>query len=71
MLVRGGIMNCSVATKLICDYIEGRLSPLMEQQVSKHLAGCPDCLRILDAAEETLQVYFGADPTRLPHPTHA
>jgi anti-sigma factor RsiW len=64
-------MNCSATIKLICDYIEGRLSPMMEQQVSHHLAACPDCLRILDAAEETLQVYFGADPSRLPHPTHA
>jgi predicted anti-sigma-YlaC factor YlaD len=64
-------MNCSATIKLICDYIEGRLSPLTEAQVSRHLAGCSDCLRILDAAEETLQVYFGADPAQLPHPTHA
>jgi predicted anti-sigma-YlaC factor YlaD len=64
-------MTCHLATKLICDYIEGRLSPLAEAQVSKHLADCHDCMLILDAAEETLEVYFGADRTRLPHPTAA
>ena len=64
-------MTCHVAIKLICDYLEGRLSPLAEGQVSEHLVGCADCLLILDAAEETLKVYFDADPSRLPHPMHA
>ncbi|HUK29652.1 MAG TPA: zf-HC2 domain-containing protein [Candidatus Acidoferrum sp.] len=63
-------MTCHLAIRLICDYIEGRLSPLAEEQVSKHLASCPDCMKILDAAEETLEVYFGADRSHLPHPTH-
>jgi anti-sigma factor RsiW len=62
-------MTCHLAIRLICDYIEGRLSPMAEEQVSKHLASCPDCMRILDAAEETLEVYFGADRAELPHPT--
>jgi predicted anti-sigma-YlaC factor YlaD len=64
-------MTCRAAIRLICDYIEGHLSPLAETQISKHLAGCADCMLVLDAAEETLQVYFGADPARLPHPTAA
>jgi anti-sigma factor RsiW len=64
-------MTCHLAIRLMCDYIEGRLSPLAEEQVSKHLASCPDCMRILDAAEETLEVYFGADRALLPHPIPA
>jgi len=64
-------MTCHVAIQLMCDYLEGRLSPLAERQVSKHVASCPDCMRILEAAEETLEIYFNADPMRLPHPTSA
>ena len=64
-------MTCHVAIRLMCDYLEGRLSPLAERQVAKHLSTCPDCRTVLEAAEETLEVYFGEDPARLPHPTAA
>jgi anti-sigma factor RsiW len=61
-------MSCHVAIRLICDYLEGRLSPPVERQVSEHIIACQNCFTVLEAAEETLEKYFGDDPSRLPHP---
>jgi anti-sigma factor RsiW len=64
-------MNCRSTIRLICDYLEGRLSPSVAREVSQHLSHCAQCHKILTAAETTLETEFGADPTSLPHPTHA
>jgi anti-sigma factor RsiW len=64
-------MNCRDTIRLICDYLEGRLSPFVAREVSQHLRHCPDCYKILAAAETTLETEFGSDPKSLPHPSHA
>lgn len=64
-------MNCRATIRLICDYLEGRLSQSVAREVSQHLSVCAECHKILDAAETTLETEFGADPRSLPHPTHA
>ncbi|HET9399855.1 MAG TPA: zf-HC2 domain-containing protein [Candidatus Acidoferrales bacterium] len=64
-------MSCSSTIHLICDYLEGRLSPSIEREVSQHLALCGNCRRVLDAAENTLETDFGTDPRSLPHAHHA
>jgi anti-sigma factor RsiW len=64
-------MNCRATIRLICDYLEGRLSSNVAREVSQHLSRCQQCHSILTAAEETLETDFGADPRSLPHPTHA
>lgn len=64
-------MTCHGTIRLICDYLEGWLSPSMEREVSQHLSNCPNCFIVLEAAEQTLETYFGADPERLRHPHSA
>jgi hypothetical protein len=44
------------------------LAPSVEREISQHLTKCPTCYLVLEAAEQTLEVYFDADPARLPHP---
>lgn len=61
-------MTCQSTIRLICDYLEGWLSPSIEREVSEHLSQCPNCFKVLEAAEQTLETYFDADPQRLPHP---
>lgn len=52
----------------MCDYLEGRLAPAVEAQISTHISECPTCYQVLEAAEQTLEAYFDADPRSFPHP---
>ena len=53
------IMSCRDTIHLICWYLEGKLSPSVEDEIKKHLQDCPDCHLVLDAANTTLDRYFG------------
>lgn len=53
-------MSCRDTIHLICWYLEHRLSPEVEQEIAQHLHGCPDCRLVLDAANTTLDRYFGS-----------
>jgi len=64
-------MSCHDASRLICDYLEGRLSKVVEAEMADHLNNCEECCRILDAAESALEHDFGVDHSRLPHPHSA
>jgi anti-sigma factor RsiW len=52
-------MSCRDTIHLICWYLEGKLSPSVAGEIEKHLSGCPDCHVVLDAANTTLDRYFG------------
>lgn len=52
-------MSCKDTIHLICWYLEGRLSPSVEQEIERHLRECSDCHLVLDAANSTLDRYFG------------
>jgi predicted anti-sigma-YlaC factor YlaD len=40
-------------------YLEGKLSPVVQVEIERHLQECPDCRLVLDAATTTLDRYFG------------
>lgn len=64
-------MSCSATIHLICDYLEHRLAPSVEREVTQHLTQCRSCRHVLDAAEHTLETEFGEVVGSLPHRTHA
>jgi putative zinc finger protein len=51
-------MNCKDTIRLMCEYIEGRLTPAVAQEVRAHVGRCENCRMVLEAAERTLEVYF-------------
>ena len=51
-------MTCKATIRLICEYLEGRLTPEVASEVQRHLSGCRDCRTVFDAAALTLEVYF-------------
>lgn len=51
-------MTCKATTRLICEYLEGRLAPEVAGEVQRHLGYCHNCRMIFDAAALTLEVYF-------------
>jgi hypothetical protein len=54
-----GEMSCRDTIHLICWYLEHRLSPTVENEISEHLERCADCRLVLEAATHTLDRYFG------------
>ena len=51
-------MICKATIRLICEYLEGRLTPEVASEVQCHLSGCDNCRTVFDAAILTLEVYF-------------
>lgn len=54
-------MSCRDTIHLICWYLEGRLSSVVETEIKRHLEGCSDCRLVLEAAVNTLDRYFNPD----------
>ncbi|HEY1924746.1 MAG TPA: zf-HC2 domain-containing protein [Candidatus Acidoferrum sp.] len=53
-------MSCKDTIHLICWYLERKLSPSVENEIERHLSECHDCHLVFDAANTTLDRYFGA-----------
>ena len=51
-------MNCKEAIRLVCEYLEGRLSPSVAFAIRRHISDCKNCRMVMDAAKQTLEVYF-------------
>jgi predicted anti-sigma-YlaC factor YlaD len=51
-------MTCKATIRLICEYLEGRLTPEVASEVQRHLGCCNNCRAVFDAAALTLEVYF-------------
>ena len=54
----GGAMTCRETVRLICEYLEGRLSPSVAAVVTGHIDRCSNCHLVLQAAQQTLDAYF-------------
>ncbi len=54
----GGAMTCRETVRLICEYLEGRLSPSVAAVVTGHIDRCSNCHLVLEAAQQTLDAYF-------------
>jgi len=54
-------MNCDRVQLLFSDYLEGQLQPEVKKELEAHLAGCPDCTRLLEVTRN-----LAAEWLRLP-----
>jgi hypothetical protein len=52
-------MSCKDTIHLICWYLERKLSPSVESEIERHLSECQDCRLVFNAANTTLDRYFG------------
>lgn len=64
--VRTTKLTCKETIRLICEYLDGRLSPGVAGELRMHLDDCKNCRMVLDAAQKTLATYF--DSYRPPAP---
>jgi hypothetical protein len=54
-------MTCKATIRMICEFLEGRLSAPVALAMRKHIDGCTNCRVVLEAAQRTLEVYFDHD----------
>jgi len=60
-------MTCHETIRLICQYVDGRLSPRVTLELREHMAFCGECRMVLDATRRTLQIHSSpAEETPLP-----
>lgn len=50
------MLNCRDVGQLLHDYVEGLLTPLIQQQLEQHLADCPNCTAFLNTYRQTIRV---------------
>jgi len=50
--------TCKATIRLICEYLEGKLSPELGGEIQRHLSTCANCRTVFDAAALTLEAYF-------------
>ncbi len=62
-------MTCKATIRLICEYLEGRLTPGVASEVQRHLGSCNNCRTVFDAAAPTREVYFDRDVEAPPDQT--
>ena len=55
-------MTCKETIRLICEYLDGRLTLSVHLEIKEHLEQCRDCRTVLDAARKALRMDFGAGP---------
>ena len=54
-------MTCRETIRMICEYLEGRLSTPVARDLQGHLRRCHDCRMVYEAARRTLNVYFDGE----------
>jgi hypothetical protein len=54
-------LTCKAAIRLLCDYLEGRLSRRVSRELRRHYNHCRDCRLVVDAAVATLGTYFSGE----------
>ena len=52
-------MTCKETIRLICEYLDGRLTPSVDLEIKEHLDRCRDCRTVLEAARKALGLDFG------------
>jgi predicted anti-sigma-YlaC factor YlaD len=51
-------MTCKATIRLICEYLEGRLTPEVAGEIQHHLAQCKNCRTVFEAASLTLELFY-------------
>lgn len=53
-------MTCKETIRLICEYLDGRLTPSVDWEIKEHLDKCRDCRMVSEAARKALRLDLGA-----------
>ena len=60
-------LTCHEVVEIVTDYLEGALTPDVEERVEAHLALCDGCARYLDQMRETIRLTGMLTEDQIPH----
>ena len=60
--------SCKEAIGLLSDYVDFELPPAACCEVESHLAGCPECLELVDSLRKVIALCHAYAPNALPAP---
>ena len=58
--------GCGSVVKLLADYLERQLPPVVRQELDEHLRKCPRCVAQLRTYESTVSLLRSLDDADLP-----
>jgi len=60
------MLRCRDIGKLLYDYVDGTLEPVLKQQLEQHLADCPGCLAFINTYKQTINLSKELRPKGMP-----
>ena len=63
--------DCERLKEILCDYLDGELEGARCSQLELHLGNCPACRVVVETTRQTLRLYSGQRPPRLPQEVEA
>jgi anti-sigma factor RsiW len=58
--------RCSDLVRLLADFVEGRLPPLIHASLERHLSACPRCVSQLKTYQSTISLLHSIKEEDLP-----
>ncbi len=59
-------MKCAELMKLLNEYVDGSVDPVICEAFEHHLAGCNPCQVVVDNIRQTITLYRDGQPYELP-----
>ena len=59
-------MNCEEVIRELSNFLDGELEPGIKLDFEQHLAGCGECLLIVNQTKTTIEIFADNKPVELP-----
>lgn len=59
-------MKCEELLKMLNEYVDGSVDPVVCEEFEKHMAGCNPCQVVVDNIRKTITLYKSGRPYALP-----
>jgi len=59
-------MKCEELLKMLNEYVDGTVDPVICEEFEKHMAGCNPCQVVVDNIRKTITLYKAGQPYAMP-----
>jgi len=59
-------MKCEELLKILNEYVDGTVDPVICEEFEKHMAGCNPCQVVVDNIRQTITLYQNGKPYPMP-----
>jgi anti-sigma factor RsiW len=59
-------MKCEELLKMLNEYVDGTVDPVICKEFEKHMEGCDPCQVVVDNIRKTITLYRNGNPVSLP-----